>query len=260
MIAISKESAKLGGFYHTHTRASLKSKGRLEPWMEALDIGRGADIPVHLTHFRQGFQGDGSHLDYLGLVENARDEGMDVTFDCYTYPYSGTTITMGFPLWVKDGGPERLIEALQDDEDRARMKKEISEEDLNDNWLTNFNKPKNKVYEGKSIAEISNLRKQDPRDALFDLLIEENLGISTVGLGTNPQTLPAFVSHPAGMIASDAILFGDYPNPRTYGCFPVVLAEFVRAEKHLRLPEAIRKMTSFPAQRLGLQDRGLIKD
>lgn len=167
---------------------------------------------------------------------------------------------MGFPLWVKDGGPERLIEALQDDEDRARMKKEISEEDLNDNWLTNFNKPKNKVYEGKSIAEISNLRKQDPRDALFDLLIEENLGISTVGLGTNPQTLPAFVSHPAGMIASDAILFGDYPNPRTYGCFPVVLAEFVRAEKHLRLPEAIRKMTSFPAQRLGLQDRGLIKD
>ena len=62
------------------------------------------------------------------------------------------------------------------------------------------------------------------------------------------------------MIASDAILFGDYPNPRTYGCFPVVLAEFVRAEKHLRLPEAIRKMTSFPAQRLGLQDRGLIKD
>jgi N-acyl-D-aspartate/D-glutamate deacylase len=62
------------------------------------------------------------------------------------------------------------------------------------------------------------------------------------------------------MIASDAILFGEYPNPRTYGCFPIVLAEFVRAEKHLRLPEAIRKMTSFPAQRLGLPDRGLLRD
>ena len=92
------------------------------------------------------------------------------------------------------------------------------------------------------------------------MLLEENLCISTVGLGTNPQTLPDFVSHPAGMIASDAILFGDHPNPRTYGCFPVVLAEFVRAEKQLRLPEAIRKMTSFPAQRLGLQNRGIIKD
>jgi N-acyl-D-aspartate/D-glutamate deacylase len=62
------------------------------------------------------------------------------------------------------------------------------------------------------------------------------------------------------MIASDSILFGEYPNPRTYGCFPIVLAEFVRAEKHLRLPEAIRKMTSFPAQRLGLPDRGLLRD
>ena len=62
------------------------------------------------------------------------------------------------------------------------------------------------------------------------------------------------------MIASDAILFGEYPNPRSYGCFPIVLAEFVRAEKHLRLPEAIRKMTSFPAQRLGLPDRGLLRD
>jgi len=68
------------------------------------------------------------------------------------------------------------------------------------------------------------------------------------------------VAHPAGMIASDAILFGEWPSPRSYGCFPVVLAEFVRAEKHLRLPEAIRKMTSFPAQRLGLPDRGILRD
>ena len=112
----------------------------------------------------------------------------------------------------------------------------------------------------KSLSEIANLRNQDIVEALLDLLLEENLGISTVGLGTNAQTLPAFVSHPAGMIASDAILFGDYPNPRAYGCFPVVLAEFVRAEKQLKLPEAIRKMTSFPAQRLGLRDRGMIKD
>ena len=110
------------------------------------------------------------------------------------------------------------------------------------------------------ITDIGEMRGQDPADALFDLLVEENLGLSTVGLGTNAQTLPAFVSHPYGMIASDSILFGEYPNPRTYGCFPIVLAEFVRAEKQLRLPEAIRKMTSFPAQRLGIPDRGLLRD
>ncbi len=260
LVALSEVAAKMGGFYHTHTRASLKSKGLLAPWQEAVEIGRRSGIPVHLTHYRQSAQGAGSHLDYLGLVEDARDEGMDVTFDCYTYPYSGTTIAIGMPFWAKDGGPERLMAALKDPSDRDRMKKEMPRERLEDNWLTNFRQPHNKKYDGKSLEEISEMRGQDMADALFDLLLEENLGISTVGLGTNPHTLPAFVSHPAGMIASDAILFGEYPNPRTYGCFPIVLAEFVRAEKHLRLPEAVRKMTSFPAQRLGLPDRGLLRD
>jgi len=260
LVALSETANRLGGIYHTHTRASLLSQGHLAPWEEAVEIGRRSGIPVHLTHYRQGRQGLGSHLDYLGLVESARDEGLDVTFDCYTYPYSGTTPTIGLPHWAKDGGPERLIAALKDSDDRARMKRELTRNRLENNWLTNFTQPQNKIYDGRLVTEIAEMRGQDPADALFDLLLEENLGISTVGLGTNAQTLPAFVSHPYGMIASDAILFGEYPNPRTYGCFPIVLAEFVRAEKHLRLPEAIRKMTSFPAQRLGLPDRGILRD
>jgi N-acyl-D-amino-acid deacylase len=260
LVALSEVSARMGGFYHTHTRASLRAKGLLAPWDEALDIGRRSGSPIHLTHYRQSAQGVGSHLDYLGLVEDARDEGMDVTFDCYTYPYSGTTVTIGLPHWAKDGGPERLMVALQDPDDRAKMKCEMASSRLEDNWLTNFTQPQNKKYDGRLLEEIAEMREQDMVDALFDLLIEEKLGISTVGLGTNQHTLYAFVSHPYGMIASDAILFGEYPSPRTYGCFPIVLAEFVRAEKHLRLPEAIRKMTSFPAQRLGLPDRGLLVD
>lgn len=257
---LSAVAAARGGFYHTHTRASLRAQGLLAPWEEAVEIGRRSGCPVHLTHYRQSAPGSGSHLDYLGLVERARDEGLDVTFDCYTYPYSGTTVTIGLPHWAKDGGPERLMAALQDAGDRARMKRELDADRLENNWLTNFTQPQNQQYEGRRITDIAEWRGQEPAEALFDLLAEENLGISTVGLGTNPQTLPAFVAHPFGMIASDAILFGEYPNPRTYGCFPVVLAEFVRAEKHLRLPEAIRKMTSFPAQRLGLPDRGLLRD
>ena len=98
LIALSEVSARLGGFYHTHTRASLRAQSLMAPWEEALDIGRRSGIPVHLTHYRQSAQGVGSHLDYLGLVENARDQGMDVTFDCYTYPYSGTMVAIGVPL------------------------------------------------------------------------------------------------------------------------------------------------------------------
>lgn len=260
LVALSQTAAELGGIYHTHTRASLLANGYLAPWHEALDIGRRSGVPVHLTHYRQSSQGVGSHLGHLELVENARAEGIDCTFDCYTYPYSGTTVTIGIPHWAKDGGPERLIAALKDPQDRARMKREITPDRLKDNWLTNFTRPENAQYDGKLLTDIADSRGQDPADALFDLLLSENLGISTVGLGTNAHTLHAFVSHPYGMIASDAILFGEYPNPRTYGCFPIVLAEFVRAERHLRLPEAIRKMTSFPAQRLGIPDRGLLRD
>ena len=130
LVELSEAAASMGGFYHTHTRASLRSQGILAPWEEAVEIGRRSGIPIHLTHYRQSEQGVGSHLDYLGLVEDARAEGMDVTFDCYTYPYSGTTITIGLPHWAKDGGPERLMAALRDPRDRSRMALEISADRL----------------------------------------------------------------------------------------------------------------------------------
>ena len=260
LVALAEVSARFGGFYHTHTRAALRERGLLAPWEEALDIGRRSGIPVHLTHYRQPRQGVGSHLDYIGLVERGRDEGMDVTFDCYSYPYSGTTLLMLIPNWTMDGGPERAIAAFKNPDDRDGIRREVDRETLSETWLTNFKRPHNKQYDGKSITEIAHMCSQDPVDTIMDLLLDENLSIHIVGTGTNQHTLPAFVSHPYGIIASDAILLGEYQNPRSYGCFPLVLAEFVRAEKHLRLPEAIRKMTSFPAQRLGLPDRGVLRD
>ena len=144
LVALSEVAASMGGFYHTHTRASLLSTGLLAPWEEALEIGRRSGIPIHLTHYRQGAQGVGSHLDYLGLVEDARADGMDVTFDCYTYPYSGTTITIGLPFWAKDGGPERLMAALRDPDERVPVwQRSCLRSRLENNWLTNFTQPQN---------------------------------------------------------------------------------------------------------------------
>lgn len=261
---LSKVAASMGGFYHTHTRAALRSHGLLAPWEEALDIGRQSGIPVHLTHYRQSAQGVGSHFDYLGLVENARDEGMDVTFDCYPYIYSGTRLTGYLPQWTQDGGPEGVWETLGDPGLRDHLKHDINEgprrRNPEETWITNFQKPHNMQYDGLSLAEIARLRGQDSVDTLCEILLDEGLYLSMVGLGTNAQTLPDFVSHPYGMVGSDAVLLGEHPSPRTYGCFPVILAEFVRAERQLKLSEAIRKMTSFPAQRLGLRDRGVLRD
>jgi N-acyl-D-amino-acid deacylase len=265
LITLCQEVARLGGFYHTHTRASLLAQGLLAPWEEALEIGRGSDVPVHLTHYRQSAQGVGSHHDYIGLVERGRDSGLDVTFDCYSYPYSGTRATILLPQWTMEGGPERQKQALRDPADRERIRRELGDSPAirvryDENWLTNFKLPHNQRYDGMSIAEIAEERGVGPVDALCDLLAEEGLSIATIGLGTNAHTLPAFVTHPLGMIGSDAMLFGDHPNPRAYGCFVLVLAEFVRAERQMSLPEAIRKMTSFPAQRIGIPDRGVLRD
>jgi N-acyl-D-amino-acid deacylase len=129
-----------------------------------------------------------------------------------------------------------------------------------DMWLTYFKRPEHHRYEGRSIAQVAEMMGKDEVDAMCDLLLAEDLQVSYVSAGANTATLPKFVSHPLSMVGSDALLIGDYPSPRSYGTFPIILAEYVREERFLALPDAIRKMTSFPAQRLGIPDRGLLRD
>ena len=129
-----------------------------------------------------------------------------------------------------------------------------------DMWVTHFKRPEHHRFEGRSVAEVAELMGLDVVDAICELLLLEDQQVSFVSAGANMATMPRFVSHPLYMVGSDAVLIGDYPSPRTYGAFPIILAEFVREERWLGLPDAIRKMTSFPAQRLGLPDRGLLRD
>ncbi len=261
LVELSKQVAELGGIYHTHVR--YKSGDMfMDPFREAIEIGERSGVPVHITHFYQKAPSPGGAPQLLGLVEEASASGQDVTFDSYPYSLGSTRILIVFPDWVHEGGPERLKQALADEDARERLRGEVVPRapTWHDMWLTYFKRPENHQYEGRSIAEIAEMRKQDPVDALCDLLIEEDLQTCYVAEGLNQKTLPAFVTHPLSMVGSDAVLLGDFPSPRTYGCFPVILAEYVREERQMSLPNAIRKMTSFPAQRLGLQDRGVIRD
>ena len=261
LVSLSEQVAELGGIYHTHVR--YKSGDMfLDPFREAIEIGQRSGVPVHITHFYQKAPAPGGAPELLGLVEDAAGSGQDVTFDSYPYSLGSTRILIVFPDWVHEGGPERLKQALADEDARARLRTEVVPRapTWHDMWLTYFKRPSNHVYEGRSVAEIAEMRKQDPVDALCDLLIEEDLQTCYVAEGLNPRTLPTFVAHPLSMVGSDAVLLGDFPSPRTYGCFPVILAEYVRKERQISLPNAIRKMTSFPAQRLGLQDRGVLRD
>jgi len=198
----------------------------------------------------------------LRLVEDAHEGGQDVTFDSYPYIYGSTRLLIMLPDWTHDGGPERVKQALSSKDGRDRIKKEVGPyvATWHDIWLTYFKNPENHRYEGRSVAEVSEMMGVDPVDAICDLLLDEDLQTCYVAAGANGNTLSAFVTHPLSMVGSDAVLLGDFPSPRTYGCFPVILAEYVREEKQMSLPDAIRKMTSFPAQRLGIQDRGVLRD
>ncbi len=261
LIELSREAARLGGLYHTHVRYSLGDRF-LDPFKEALDIGRGSGVPVHITHFYQRTTSPGGAGRMLGLVEDAREEGMDVTFDSYPYPFSSTRLLILIPQWAHDGGPEKLLARLRDPGVRDRLRKDIAPRAASwqDMWLTNFRHAHHHKFEGRSIAEVAEMTGRDPVDVLCDLLVAEQLEVSYVSAGGNAATLPKFVSHPLSMVGSDALLIGEYPSPRTYGTFPIILAEYVREERVMALPDAIRKMTSFPAQRLGLPDRGLLRD
>jgi N-acyl-D-amino-acid deacylase len=119
---------------------------------------------------------------------------------------------------------------------------------------------KNKEWEGRSLVDLARAQGKSMVDTICDLLIEENLEVAFVARTGNPDNIRTIVKHPAHMVGSDGLLTGEMPNPRSYGTFPYVLGQFVREEGLLRLEEAVRKMTSIPAQRLGLSDRGILRD
>jgi len=261
LTALCRQGADLGGIYHTHVRYSLGDRF-LDPFREAIEIGRQSGIATHITHFYHRTTAPAGARRMLDLVEDAREGGLDVTFDSYPYVFSSTRLNILIPQWAFDGGPERLRATLASLDARARLRKEVEPRaaSWHEMWVTYFKRPEHHRYEGRSIAQVAEMMGKDPVDAICDLLLAEDQQVSYVSAGANAGTLPKFVSHPLSMVGSDALLIGDYPSPRSYGTFPIILAEFVREDRFLSLPDAIRKMTSFPAQRIGLPDRGLLRD
>ena len=261
LVELSAEAARLGGIYHTHVRYSLGDR-YIDPFEEAIEIGRRSGVPVHVTHMFRRPTNPGGSGPIIGLVEDARNEGLDVTFDCFPYPYGGTRATIVLPQWTQDGGPDGLRDVLRSPEARDRLRTETVPRGRgwDEMWLTYFEQPHNRGYEGWSLAAVADDMERHPVDALCDLLLDEDLQVSYFTANVDAATISDFVVHPLQMVGSDALLIGDYPVPMAYGTYPLILSEIVREERRLPLPDAIRKMTWYPAQRLGISDRGLIRD
>jgi N-acyl-D-amino-acid deacylase len=264
---LTAEAAAHGGFYHTHVRYPLGDR-YLDPFREAIEIGRRGQGAVHITHFYHRRISPGGPGPMLELVDEARDEGLDVTFDTYPYEWASTRLLIMIPPWVQSGGLAVTKERLADATVRERIRRELTERGLlfaghnawDDVRLGAFATPELLAWEGRTLGELVADRGDDPVDVLCDVLLAEDLRVNQVTPGPWSETLSEFIRHPVGMIGSDSTFVGAKPSPRTYGSFPRVLGQFVRDEALLGLEEAIRSMTSAPAERLGLRDRGLIRD
>ncbi len=267
LAALTGTAARRGGFYHTHVRYALGDRF-LDPIREAIEIGRRGGGPVHITHFYHRQTHPGGPEALLGLVDDARARGLDVTFDTYPYEWAATRLLIQMPLWIQDGGPRLLKERLADRSARERLRAELrargaaytSPAGWSDVRLGAFTQPENLRWESRTLADVMGERGVDAVDAICDLLLSEDLGVSQVTSGPWHESLHHFVVHPIGMFGTDSTFVGAKPSPRTYGSYPRVLGEFVRQRHLLGLEEAVRKMTSAPAARLGLSERGLLAD
>lgn len=271
VIALSAVAAGYGGIYISHMRD--EALGLLDSVRETIRIGAEAGIPVQITHHKALGRGAwGRSADSLALVDAARARGIDVTIDQYPYTASQTSITAVVPQWAQAGGTQALIARLRDPETRRRIREEIIHRIEHDRGGGD---PANVVIglcawdrslEGKSLADVLAGRGVEATLAhAADLVMEivENGGARAIYHAMDEGDVERIMRHPATAVGSDggvSVFGAGVPHPREYGTFARVLGRYVRERGVLTLEEAVRKMSGATAARLGLQDRGLLRE
>ena len=269
VIELSKVAAEYNGIYISHIREEAAQL--IDSVQETIRIGEEADIPVQITHHKViGVENWGASIESLRLVDEARERGVDVTIDQYPYTASQTSINALIPQWAQAGGREEMLSRINSAETYSTIKNEVVAKILYDRGGGD---PKNVFISrnswdpdmaGKNLAELAIDAGLEPTpenaaDVVFDII--RGGGATAVYHAIGPEDVDRIMQHPATAIGSDGPVgvFGEgSPHPRQYGTFARVLGLYVRERKILSLEEAIRKMSSQSARRLGIHDRGLI--
>jgi N-acyl-D-amino-acid deacylase len=277
LIALASTAAQFGGIYATHMRSEQESI--MASIDETIRIGREAHIPVEIWHLKAGGVGNfGLMPEIVARIDRARAAGVDIAADTYAYPAWYNNLSAFIPPWAHDGGDAKLIERLQDPAVRARLKTELATAttDWDNEWqsvpgpeailITTVLNPKLVDLQGRSLAEIAKARGTDPKDTLFDILVEDRAQTYVAVFAMSEPDIALAAVQPWVSFCNDSegtspdgLLGTEFPHPRAYGTFPRVLRKYVREERRIRLEEAIRKFTSLPASRLRLNDRGVLK-
>ena len=277
IVELAKVAARFGGVYDSHIRG--EGRGLMKALREALEIGFQAGIPVQISHHKIASKRLwGKSVETLKLFEEARSKGLDVTLDQYPYVAGSTSLMALLPPWVHDGGREKALERLRDEEARKKIRRDISEgiegwENFagelgwSNVYVTYVQSEANKPLEGLNLTEIKEKKGvKDEFEALFQLLLEEEGSASMVIFYGDEEDVKRIMRSPLHMVGTDAgscAAHGPFrrgkPHPRHYGTYPRVLGKYVREEQTLTWEQAVRKMTSLPAQRFKIWDRGLLK-
>jgi N-acyl-D-amino-acid deacylase len=278
LIELCKVVANYGGLYTSHIRGERETI--VDALKETIEIGERAGVPVQVSHNCPKYGGHGKLEEMFEVYEKARARGVEVTLDNDAHTDFNPNLSQVLPQWAQAGGNKKVVERLRDPKNREKIKKEIIEDKhagpgyvglvKHGRWdrIFLFYCKKNKDLIGKSLKEIAKIRRVNPFDAFFDLIIEEKGDVSALFDYIEEEDIRTLLKHPLMMVCSDGAASSrrgvlrkiEGYSPCSYGEYPYVLERYVREEKVLSLQEAIRKMTSFPAQKLGLRDRGLLRE
>jgi N-acyl-D-amino-acid deacylase len=291
LVALATVVARYGGLYTTHIRDESSQRAWQQSVREAIEIAERAALKVQISHLESHYPNWGGEREILAMLEDAQARGLDVTCDIPPYVCGATSLTTILPNWAHEGGASAIVERLQDPGTRAKIRQFVLiEKDQQVNppptmladgladriWLAASEGNPDLV--GLSLAEIGERWATDPLDAAFDLIVRDRAESHIVVEHHNEADIRMVVQHPLSMIVSDGAAYAPYgplseerPHPRSYGVFPLVFRKYVRGEtreeetkeegaKIVTLQEAVRKMTSFPAQKLGLRDRGSVRE
>jgi len=276
LVGLCRAAGEFGGMYISH----LRSEGNqlLEAIDELITIAREAGVPAEIYHLKAAGRSNWDKLDAaLPRVEAARAAGLRITADMYTYTAGATGLDAAMPPWAKEGGHKAWIARLRDPATRARLRREMSAP--TDAWenlylaagaegmlLVNFKNAALKPLTGKTLAEVAAARGKPPADTILDLVVEDDSRVGTVYFLMSEENVAREVALPWVSFGSDeeasapAGVFMRYnPHPRAYGNFARLLGKYVRDEKRLELAEAIRRLTSFPAENLKISRRGRLQ-
>ena len=278
LVELATVAAKYGGIYITHQRS--EGVKIFESVDEVITIAERAKIPAEFFHLKTAYKANwGKMPDVLARIRAARARGLDITANQYPYVRASNGLDACLPIWVREGGKEKMIARLKDPMQRERIKREM-DDPIGVGWenqwfgsgggngilLTTVLTAELKQYEGKTLTEIGRMMGTDPRDAVMDLVIADRgessvvtsiMAEEDVRLALKDPLVAVGTDSPA--MAEDGPLSDTKSHPRAWGSFPRILGKYVRDEQLLTLEEAIRKMTSRAAIRVGIADRGILR-